>query len=337
MDEIRSKYINWVDKVLELHRGKYINEFRIHFDLGDDQKSSITNWIHRALAEGVQKLELNFDNWFVITGKEYRFPVECYNTLTSSHGLSVIKSLRSLSLRFVQVNMEIVEFFLYNCPHLERLRVAWSNTLLSLKVVGSSIKLKHLDINNCNYINEVEISAPSLLSFKYHGPQIKLYIENVPLLLDVSIGGSNPLQLRNFIDPIILYLPQLETFELLINLKKLISGDHKRKLREFPKYPLEHLKVVEIVGFVGRPIDLELAFYFLENAHMLEKMTVNPTYSTGSYFKSKDSERKQAARNRAKLLKKRLFAMDKWLAYSIIGAVSNSSSHVATKEKNLIK
>ncbi|KAI9174340.1 hypothetical protein LWI28_015792 [Acer negundo] len=355
IEEKRSKYINWVDKVLELHRGGYINEFRIHFDLGDNQKCYITNWIHTALAKGVQKLELNFDRFVGIIWKEYRFPVECYNTIKSSHGLSIIKSLRSLSLKFVDVNTEIVEFFIYNCPHLERLSVFGSKTLLSLKVTGSSIQLKHLDINCCHYIKEVEISASNLLSFKYHGPQIKLHVQNAPLLLDVSIGGRHDVQLRNLIDPIIQYLPQLETLELLLDLKKdrirflhfelpklrhlifrviadahhnlldltqiikmcpflhkftlkLICDGSKRKLHEFPKCPLEHLKVVEFIGFAGRPIDLELAFYFLENAPMLEKMIVNPTspYSVGSYFEFEDGESEQAARKRVKQLKKRV-------------------------------
>ncbi|KAK2663904.1 hypothetical protein Ddye_002478 [Dipteronia dyeriana] len=355
IEEKRSKYINWVGKVLELHRGRYINEFRIHFDLGDNQKSYITNWIHTALAKGVQMLELNFHRFVGINWKEYRFPVECYNTLKSSHGLSIIKSLRSLSLKFVDVNTEIVEFFIYNCPYLERLSVFGSKTLLSLKVAGSSIQLKHLDINCCHYIKEVEISASSLLSFKYYGPQIKLHVQNVPLLLDVSIGGRYDVQLKNLIDPIIQYLSQLETLELLLDLKKdriqfphfelpklrhlifkviasdhhnllnstqiikacpflhkftlkLICGGGKRELHEFPKCPLEHLKVVEFIGFVGRPIDLELAFYFLENASMLEKMIVNPTcpFLMGSYFEFENSESKQAARKRVKQLKKRV-------------------------------
>ncbi|TXG50390.1 hypothetical protein EZV62_022914 [Acer yangbiense] len=355
IEEKRSRYINWVDKVLELHRGKFINEFRLYFDLGDDQKSYITNWIHAALAKGVQKLELNFDRFVGLLWKEYSFPIEFYNTLKSPCGLSIIKSLRSLSLRFVHVNAEIVEFFIYNCPHLERLSVFGSETLLSLKVAGSSIQLKHLDINGCHFIKEVEISAPSLLSFKYHGPQIKLHVENIPLLIDVSIGGTYDVQLRNLIDPIIRYLPRLETLELLLDLTKdgiwfptfelpklrhlifkvdanyhsslldltrmikacpflhkftlkLICGGCKRKLREFPKCPLEHLKEVEFIGFIGHPIDLELAFYFIENAPMLEKMIVNPIcpYSVGTYFEFQDNKKKQAARKRVEQLKKRV-------------------------------
>ena len=42
------------------------------------------------------------------------------------------------------------------------------------------------------------------------------------------------------------------------------------------KYPNEHLKEVEITGFVGRAIDIELTVYLLESAIKLEKLVINP-------------------------------------------------------------
>ena len=41
------------------------------------------------------------------------------------------------------------------------------------------------------------------------------------------------------------------------------------------KYPNEHLKEVEIVGFAGRAIDIQLVVYLLESAINLEKIIVN--------------------------------------------------------------
>ena len=42
------------------------------------------------------------------------------------------------------------------------------------------------------------------------------------------------------------------------------------------KYPNEHLKEVEIVGFVGRAIDIELLVYLLESSTKLQKIIINP-------------------------------------------------------------
>ncbi|KAH7550382.1 hypothetical protein JRO89_XS13G0181500 [Xanthoceras sorbifolium] len=199
IEKKRCMYINWVEKVLELHGGKYINEFRIHFDLGDDQKTNITRWIHTALAKGLETLELHLD-----------------------------------------LKVDSIQFPLFELP-----------------------KLRHLtfDVNANN--------------------------------------GDSLLDLTRMIKA----CPFLCKFTL-----KLISEDSKRKLRQFPNCRHEHLKVVEFIGFIGRPIDLELAFYLLENSPVLEKMIVNPTHPLliGSYFEFEDVKEKQDARKRAKRLQKRV-------------------------------
>ncbi|KAK1586746.1 hypothetical protein Q3G72_005763 [Acer saccharum] len=161
-------------------------------------------------------------------------------------------------------------------------------------------------------MKDVKISASNILSFKYRGPHITLLVENVPLLLDVSIG-YDPIDerlfygLRNLIDTFILYFLQLETLKLHlalfrgdvmqfqhIELPKLmhllfrvkahgnynlfdstrIISVYRRKLCEVPKCPLEHLKEVEFIGFARRPIDHEIGYHFLKNALMLEKREV---------------------------------------------------------------
>ncbi|KAK7857937.1 hypothetical protein CFP56_015193 [Quercus suber] len=42
------------------------------------------------------------------------------------------------------------------------------------------------------------------------------------------------------------------------------------------KYPNEHLKEVEMVGFVGSAIDIELTVYLLKSAVKLEKIVIDP-------------------------------------------------------------
>ncbi|KAH9782519.1 GPI-anchored adhesin-like protein [Citrus sinensis] len=211
-DYQQSKYISWVNKVLELHRGSRINQFRICFRLDAKHKCNITNWVNTAIAKNVRNFELDlspgtYDNY-------YEIPQECYKNLQSGCGLSGIKSLRSLTLCAVNVTGEVVEFFIHNCPLLENLRITQSPDLLSLKVVGSSIPLKCLDIQFCYSIKEIEISAPNLLSFKYIGQDINLHVGSLPQLVDVVFHVTPMVQKMHCIGSIVSYLPQLKTLEL---------------------------------------------------------------------------------------------------------------------------
>lgn len=58
-------------------------------------------------------------------------------------------------------------------------------------------------------------------------------------------------------------------------------NDHGRRLgkkrQQFPKYSHQHLKVVELHGFLGRQFDVELAQYLFQNATMLEKLIIEPS------------------------------------------------------------
>ena len=69
----------------------------------------------------------------------------------------------------------------------------------------------------------------------------------------------------------------METRSKYVGLKDPFSGRGRREIKVLPKCPHQHLKVVEFIGFVGLPIDLELGFCLLVNATVLEKMIVNPS------------------------------------------------------------
>lgn len=76
--------------------------------------------------------------------------------------------------------------------------------------------------------------------------------------------------------------------------------DHGRRLgkkkHRFPNYSHQHLKVAELHGFLGRQVDLQVAFYLLQNATMLGKLIVEPS----RYIK------KKALRHCVKMLEARL-------------------------------
>ncbi|KAH9726593.1 F-box domain-containing protein [Citrus sinensis] len=194
-------------------RWKYLWNFTTALDFAGIGKDIIfPSKEEKTTAKKVQNFELDF--WPPSHINDYAFPLERYNFLKRGHGLSGIKSLRSLCLSALKVSGEVLEFFIHSCPHLEHLYVANSSELLSLKVVGSSIPLKFLDIHYCYSMKEIDISASSLVSFRYSGKDIKLHVGNVPQLVDVVIHGAPLFQIRYFIGSVVCCFPQLKTLDL---------------------------------------------------------------------------------------------------------------------------
>ncbi|CAI9111503.1 OLC1v1011738C4 [Oldenlandia corymbosa var. corymbosa] len=74
--------------------------------------------------------------------------------------------------------------------------------------------------------------------------------------------------------------PNLEKF--VLKLRRAYSyGIESRALIRAPSLPLQHLKVFEVHGYQGRGLELELVKYFVENAMVLERLTVEPQVYKG--------------------------------------------------------
>ncbi|EYU41845.1 hypothetical protein MIMGU_mgv1a022342mg, partial [Erythranthe guttata] len=189
--EERRKYEEWVDRVIRSHKSVTLKEFSVCFDLGLSSQESITRWIEFAFTRHVQKLDLDFS--VKVKNKtsprtHYTLPEE-FLTRRTSGGNSCIdfKSLKELSLKCVNLTGQAIEFFLHNCPFLEKLVVHYTNKISNLEVCGPSLVLKHLELMHCNYLESVKVSAPNLISLI--GPNIDvLLLENVPMLKEVYIN-----------------------------------------------------------------------------------------------------------------------------------------------------
>ncbi|XP_059454763.1 F-box/LRR-repeat protein At3g26922-like isoform X2 [Corylus avellana] len=229
----RPRYVNWVNRVLEQHRGPTIDQFRVWFDLDNGYARDINRWIMFAMQKRVQRLEIHLSGFRLSDHQHstrYTFP----DQLLLRRGC--FKSLKDLTLRQVNVSWEVVDYFLANCPNLERLFVHQSNHLKQLSVVGSSLPLKHLGVYFCTRLKSIKICDTNLVSFKYVGPRIRLLVNNAPLLVDVSITERmySNLMLRQFSSCFsqlqILTLSKehvqdkikLRLFTGLMNLKKLV-------------------------------------------------------------------------------------------------------------------
>lgn len=200
-EEEGQKYVNWVNHVLEQHSGQSIERFRVIFFLDDEFSSTIDKWVQFAMEKRVQILELDL---LAIGGgwhdDDYTFPYKLLGMEKkeiASNGIPSLgsggyynnigfKSLKVIRFRHVGVTGEVVEFFLSNCPLLERLSLEVSKNLVNLRVVGPSIALKYLEIKHCQRLKNIEICDANIVSFIYCGSWIHLHLKNVPLLVDVT-------------------------------------------------------------------------------------------------------------------------------------------------------
>ncbi|CAI9114688.1 OLC1v1015467C1 [Oldenlandia corymbosa var. corymbosa] len=199
------KYVEWVNKVVQSHKATTLDAFRIRFDLTSSFKTDIDNWVHFAYARRVHMLDLDFSGYdgvgYCIV---YNFPNDLLGLsfvnssappLSNSYGNDInsgatsfgFKSLRTLAFNSVGMSGEVLEFFLHNCPFLESLRVELSDKLENFRVCGPSLALKHLEIMDCFHCS-ITVCNTNIVSLKTTQGQA-LVLQNVPMLVDVEIGG----------------------------------------------------------------------------------------------------------------------------------------------------
>ncbi|KAM1811682.1 hypothetical protein ACFX12_028289 [Malus domestica] len=203
-DQETRRYVDWVNHVVEHHTGTTIERFRACFHLDYRYSSSIDKWIHIARKKQVQILELDFhvrarENYYTFSEELLGIDQASASKLTHSYpeipsarfcGYNTgFKFLKALCVCKVSVSREILEYFLSNCPLLERLTVRYTTKkLVNLRVVGPSIALKYLVIESCPGLHSIEISGVNLVSFSYCGTAINLLLSKLPFLVEVSIS-----------------------------------------------------------------------------------------------------------------------------------------------------
>lgn len=177
----RSRYVNWVNHVLNSHQGQTLDAFRVSFRLDRSFSRTLDSWVNFASKKGVRVLQL--DLGFVLSGSQdnYTFP--------SQPPVSSFENLSALYLSCVDVTDQLLADFLSNYPLLEKLYVQCSKSLVDVKV-ANSLKLKHLEISYCPKLKRIGIfSAVNLMSFKFQGKWMAMHFENVPRLVELEIGG----------------------------------------------------------------------------------------------------------------------------------------------------
>ncbi|KAK9713105.1 hypothetical protein RND81_06G003100 [Saponaria officinalis] len=189
----RQDFVSWINHFLDLlQHNETINEFIVRFDLESSYSCGINKWVNFAFRKGVERLELDFSPYLRrYRGRDY-YTFHGIEMLSPSPGLESMNSenLRDICFKYVNVAAADIEYMLSKCHSLERLSVKRSTTLVNLNVCGESIGLKHLEILDCVNANKIKISLSRLVSFNYNGCRADLYMEYVPSLTQLWIGGD---------------------------------------------------------------------------------------------------------------------------------------------------
>ncbi|KAH6781508.1 hypothetical protein C2S51_006801 [Perilla frutescens var. frutescens] len=281
----RKRFVDWVNRVVSLHSGESIDEFRVCLCLDKNSNGSdIDRWIEFALRKRVQKLELNFrQNRF---GEDdelvYSFP----NVSNLGIGLSLV----SLSLTRVGLTQEILESFMSNCPTLEELHL---ENAYGLKIFRPSFRanrlLRRLALMDCMDLKIIEICSPNLVSFALStSTSTDTVLNGVSSLTHLSLRAFVFFELLSHLQFLYEYLSRLETLTLHTT-STLLTGVLRRdphRPRPPPKRQRilekhECLKVLEIVGYAGIALDLDMALYVLNRAVSLEKVVIDGVATTG--------------------------------------------------------
>ncbi|KAK6143420.1 hypothetical protein DH2020_023768 [Rehmannia glutinosa] len=258
--------------------------------------------------------ELNLNGELLINRyKNDTFPEEL---LTQSTGAASInfKSLRALSLKFVNVSGKAVEFFLRNCPLLRKIGCSWHGKISNLEICGPSLMLKHLELCFCDDIKSIKISAPNLTSLSLSISK-GLMLVNVPMLVEVSI--SNGTESMEYLIPALgCCISQLEILTLQFHHPKvrqqnsscyislvcdfnincaclIVCGLFNRKIFEDYKFPeLPKLKKLVINYYVARRdeslIDLT---YLIRASPYLEEFVLELIWDYGFLRSDREVEK----------------------------------------------
>ncbi|KAL7108690.1 hypothetical protein ACP275_06G128000 [Erythranthe tilingii] len=249
----RLKYIAWVNHILQSHESATLKEFRICFDLSKSSQKAITKWLAYAFSRQVQRVEVdlssNLDNRRA-RPLRYSFPKELLDQNNGGVVSSNFKSLKALSLDRVNVSSEVIEFFLRNCPLLEQLTIHNEKELSNLEVWGLSLVLKHLEITDCDKLRSLKVSAPNLTSFKFSMLWGEVLLENVPMLVDVSVSGAYSIYSdKKLLHTLSCCIFQLEILTLLLGRPEEII-----QLAEFPQMPKLKKLVIQCDSLHDRSI-----------------------------------------------------------------------------------
>ncbi|KAA8516466.1 hypothetical protein F0562_016759 [Nyssa sinensis] len=250
--------------------------------------------------KGVNKeLHLDFsEEQQVMTNDHFNLNLEVICQSPTNHfsefsGFNFLKTLHLRSVTHLAEN--IVPSLFSNFQFLECLKLEKCIGLRRLDVKDGGF-LESLTVVDCPNMSDITLSAPALKSFSYIGILPQIQLKNVSNLVDVMLDMRDGIGLNQFdCEELLSLLAALKDVEILTLSGWLLEIDGGRNPITCPHFyqywhepyflmhcailkstslPLEHLKVVKMVGFKYQEDELLLIDLLLKKAVILQLMTV---------------------------------------------------------------
>ncbi|TKY67227.1 F-box/LRR-repeat protein [Spatholobus suberectus] len=238
------RFMTHLEHVMKTLKSPSMQGLRICMDLGNPWK--VAEWVKFAAEKNVRTLDLDFSYNFT----EPFFEVSDTIRNVLSPKSFEMKSLCVLRLASVDVSGETIQCFLASCPLLETLCVIESQLLGRLKVCGPALRLKHLELVECNILY-LDIYAENLMTFRYSGDYGKFNFESFPSLVEASFGGRYASYLQSNMDDADFYgvLSQVHVLKLEL------SAYHQGTLEGLPVFGNVKQLELEIPHVCGAELD----------------------------------------------------------------------------------
>ncbi|XP_050238012.1 putative F-box/LRR-repeat protein At5g02700 [Mercurialis annua] len=237
----KSRIVSLVSAILDQYQGSIIQELKIRFPTtqvvsfwSSEDMSPFFSWINTAFQRRVRNLVLDLQV-FVLN------PIDL--DLLPSNFVSLV-SLRLVGFKYL-LGDALIHCFLSSCRSLQVLCIDRFVGLENLKICSS--ELKRLTISD-SYVNFLEISAPSLVSFEFrHISGITVCFKDAPSLKQISLEGYNSYEhlLSKNLSPILGILSQLDSLALTQRYDS--NSTRRRRIRNFPV--LKNLKQLQLSEF----------------------------------------------------------------------------------------
>ncbi|XP_059666196.1 FBD-associated F-box protein At5g38590-like [Cornus florida] len=234
--------------------------------------------------------------------------------------LSVRDSGSLVNLKVPDLSLKLKRLEILYCFNVESIEIFAMN-LVSFKYFGRKINLPFKSVQEpvemriggdyCKHLiyNLVGISTflskLESLTLGLTFPKSSIQFAKFPVFkklkqLELVITARDDASLIDFA-PLIEACPFLYKFVLQLHW---VDPILRRKRRRVASSPHLYLKVVELIGFVGRTIDVELAMYLIKGAVMLEKITLDTREPLleGTPWEFEETKKRVAARKRAQKL-----------------------------------